>query len=396
MPSACLSLIAVDEGSKIVQFSSPGVKEFLTSHRLKTLYSKDISRYHISLETAHAALSRACVDVLLRLDETVDKVGHDSPLASYAVEHWVEHTQFGNVASINQNNMECLFDPSKPHLAWIWMCDIGMGQNPTMDDRSSNPRAATPLYYAALYGFSGLISQLVAKRPEDLNAKGGYYGTPLHAASYKGHADAAHALIDAEADVKATNGNKTPLHAAFYGGQREAMRLLLGHGADVDARDSSHNTLLHQASLNGQADVVELLLDHGADAKASNQNGWTPLHRAALCGRVEVVARLLAKGAEVNAQSWDKNTPLHIGSMAGKLGVVRQLLEHGAEVDIRGEHNRTPLEAARARGHDDIAKLLSKGGHQGRLNMMRRRISVAKGSVAIAAGWSVSQIGSMA
>jgi ankyrin repeat protein len=49
--------------------------------------------------------------------------------------------------------------------------------------------------------------------------------------------------------------------------------------------------------------------------------------------------------------------------MAGKLGVVRLLLDHGAEVDIRGEHNWTPLEAARERGHDDIVKLLSKGGH---------------------------------
>jgi ankyrin repeat protein len=101
------------------------------------------------------------------------------------------------------------------------MYDIEKGQKSTMDDRSSLPRTATPLYYAALYGFSGLISHLVAKRAEDLNAKGGYYGTPLHASSYKGHVDVALALIDAEADMKATYGNKTLLHAAFYGGQLE-------------------------------------------------------------------------------------------------------------------------------------------------------------------------------
>src|SRR6266853_1652195 len=61
--SACPTSIAVvDEDSKIVQFSSSEVKEFLTSNRLPTLYP-NISKYHISPEIAHAALSRACINL---------------------------------------------------------------------------------------------------------------------------------------------------------------------------------------------------------------------------------------------------------------------------------------------------------------------------------------------
>jgi len=329
--SACPPSIAVvDEDSKIVQFSSSEVKEFLTSNLLPTLYP-NISKYHISPEIAHAALSRACINLLLKLGDTADKAIIDSPLSCYAVQYWVEHTRFGDVASQNQTVMEHLFDPNKPHLAWIWMRDVERGRNATVDDRSSNlsPDIATPLYYAALYGFNKLVKYLIKQHDQPPSAKGGYYGTPLHAASYKGHLDAMTELIDAGADVKATNGTKTPLHVAYYGGQRDAMDLLLKHGAEVDAKDSFQNTLLHQASLDGQEDVVELLLWHEAEANAKNRKDWTPLHGAALCGRVKVTQRLLEKGAEVDARTQDDNTPLHIASTAGKLQIVSYCLTMG-------------------------------------------------------------------
>lgn len=376
--TACPTLIdAVGEDSEIVHFSHPEAKEFLTSERLPALYP-NVSRYGPSLEAANMVLSRACIDVLLRLDETVDNAGFEnSPLASYAIRYWVNHTQYPNVASQNKDILERLFDPDKPHQAWIWMCDIGKCQTRTTDDLLSNPfpPTPTPLYYAGLYGFSGLVSYLVTTRAELVNTKGGCHGTPLHAASYKGHANTVQALIEAKADVETINDHKTPLHAAFYGGHLDAMRLLLKGGAAVDAPDISHNTLLHQASLNGQLVFVDLLLEYGADAKACNDNNWTPLHRAALCGQVEVVQRLLNKGADMNAQSHDHNTPLHIASIAGKLEVVRLLLDHGADVDILGENNLTPLWMAEKRGHDDIVKLLSERGLTGRwlqLAMLRR------------------------
>src|SRR6266566_6619949 len=72
--STCSSLIAiVDDGdSQVVQFSHFSVKEFLTSDRLARL-GGDVSHYHILPESAHTILAQACLGVLLRLDDHVDK-----------------------------------------------------------------------------------------------------------------------------------------------------------------------------------------------------------------------------------------------------------------------------------------------------------------------------------
>src|SRR5229473_2269484 len=89
--SACSTLIFVveDEGSKIVQFSHFSVKEFLTSDRLRTSKVGDIRHYHVSLDAAHTILVRACLAVLMQLDENVDEKRLETfPLALYAAKHW--------------------------------------------------------------------------------------------------------------------------------------------------------------------------------------------------------------------------------------------------------------------------------------------------------------------
>src|SRR5260221_5824021 len=71
--SACSTLITIigDEDSKIVQFSHFSVKEFLTSERLQT--SELGKTLYIPLDAAHTILTRACLTVLLQLDEKLDK-----------------------------------------------------------------------------------------------------------------------------------------------------------------------------------------------------------------------------------------------------------------------------------------------------------------------------------
>ncbi|KAH9955224.1 hypothetical protein BC827DRAFT_1271858 [Russula dissimulans] len=97
--SACSSLIAVVKGedSPVVQFSHFSVKEFLTSDRLATAQTKNLSRYHIALEPAHRILVQACLGTLLELDEHIDMERLKKyPLAFYAAEHWSEHARFGD------------------------------------------------------------------------------------------------------------------------------------------------------------------------------------------------------------------------------------------------------------------------------------------------------------
>ena len=362
--SECRAFIDERTDSKIVQFSSPFVKEFLTSRHLQTSSHGNISRYYITQEAANTALSRVCITVLLQLDEDVDKISLRSlPLAFYAGSYWVDHTRLSNVSQ-NLEIMKQLFDPGKSHLeAWIWMQDIEKGRRRTIDDLETrpSPRSATALYYAALCGFSELVSYLSKVHPKDMmdTAKRGYHGTPLHAASYKGHPGVVRVLLEGKADVNEPAGDRTPLHAAYYGRQTDTMEFLLQKGANVNARDALNHTLLHRASRDGQLEALDLLLKHKADINARNRNAWTPLHWAALQGHVEVTKRLLARRAAVNSQSLNNNTPLYFASISGNLEVVKLLLLNGANVSIQGEHNWTSLEAARKNGRDTIAKLLS-------------------------------------
>jgi hypothetical protein len=121
--SACSTLISVIEyeGSKIVQFSHFSVKEFLTSDRIRSSEDTNIRHYYSPLDSAHTILARACLAVLLQLDDKVDKKRLASfPLAFYAAENCIDHIKYGDVASRVQGAVEQLFDPSKSHLAaWI-------------------------------------------------------------------------------------------------------------------------------------------------------------------------------------------------------------------------------------------------------------------------------------
>ena len=383
--SECRALVVFNEreGAEVVQFSSPFVEEFLTSEHLKTSNYGNISRYYITPEAtpeaAHTVLSRICITVLLQLDDDVDKITlRNLPLAFYAGSYWVDHTRLGNVSQ-NLDIMKQLFDREGSHLEkWIWMQDIEEGRRRTIDDLGPrpSPRSATALYYAALCGFSELVSYLADVRPEDLlnTAKRGYHGTPLHAASYKGHLDVALALLEGGVDVDEPVGDRTPLHAAYYGGQVGAMDVLLQHGASVDTRGALNHTLLHQASRDGQLRALAMLLRHRADTNARNRNGWTPLHWAALRGHVEVTECLLAGRAAVNSQTLNNNTPLYIASVIGNLEVVKVLLRSGADASILGERNWTSFEAARENGHVTIAELLSSSsGATNEVRQMKRR-----------------------
>ena len=202
--SACPSLVTVVnvEGSLVVQFSHFSVKEFLTSARLAQA-KEELSYYHILPRPAHTTLAQASLSVLLHLDARVTEDGKKNcPLTSYAARHWVDHIPFKNVTHTVQSAMQRLFDPTKPHFsAWVWLYDL---DHPWAEDPSEAHRtgpAATPLYYAALSGFHDLVKHLMATCPHQVNARGGYYSTPLHAAVAKGHIDIASLLLQSGGDA---------------------------------------------------------------------------------------------------------------------------------------------------------------------------------------------------
>jgi Ankyrin repeats (3 copies) len=246
--SSMISIVNVDD-SLVVQFSHFSVKEFLTSTRIA---NGRFSCYYIPLELSHMIFTQACLSVLLQFNDHVTKSSMKKfLLADYAARHWVEHAKFGNVTSHIQDSMKQLFNPGKPHFAaWTWIFNM----DPLEREKSERPSPpeAGPLYYSILCGFDEVAEWLVTTCSQDVNARGGFFGTALVAAS--------------------------------RGGFLEIARLLLGHGANVNDPDFYCYTALHWASISGYLGLSRLLLYYGADTHATNIFGKLPLHLASAAG----------------------------------------------------------------------------------------------------------------
>ena len=413
--TSCSSLIAIvgTVGSRVVQFAHFSVKEFLTSERLTTS-SRNSLRYHIDLESAHTILAQACLSILLQADGRVEEsgVGKRSPLAEYAARNWVTHAQFERVASFLQRAMEYLFDKDKPYLAaWLQLHNI---DNPsTINSWSLSAHLfkvlaksnISPLYYAALCGFEDLVKLLVVKYPQDVNASGDTYLSPLAAALARKHYQTVKLLYrnGAHVDVRGNNG-ETLLISALWSGDLEKVQvlldckanvyipgpdglapihyvsrgsrfvsihqnipqllpdlaqLLLEHGAYVNQRNHHGSTPLHLAAEYGRVEVMRVLLEHGANVGAVDHEGRTPFHAAANFGRVEVVCVLLEHGANADAEDEESRTPFHV---AGSVEVVRVLLERGANVGAEDKYGRTPLHVAADYGRVEVGRVLLEHG----------------------------------
>ena len=334
--TSCSSLITivVTGGSRVVQFSHFSVREFLTSTRLATL-NQAVSRYHVVLEPAHTILAQACLSTLLRLDNSTEdsSVEEHFPLAGYAAEYWVRHTQFEDVVS-RTKGMEDLFDPDKPcFAAWRELHDIDTNSSDSVfyQFTGSNSGTITPLYYAALCGFSKLVELLIVKYPQHVHAIGGYYRTPVAAALERRHFQLA--------------------------------QVLHRNGSSVDSPGRDKMSLLHSAAYCGDLEMVQVLLDYGVDVNVLNVIGSTPLDfvlRHYGNASLPAVRFLLDRGADPNVRAQDEGrlTPLHRALRKGRIDIARVLVEHGASVELQDNEGRTPLDVVSGEHRDEMMTLL--------------------------------------
>lgn len=259
--------------------------------------------------------------------------------------------------------------------------------------------------------------------------------TPLMHAASMGTLAIMRALLDAGAEVNATNGRKaTALHWAVP--DPEKVRLLLAHGASVDPKTIEKRTPLYLAAMLPEglpaarlllqaganpgaetvlgttplfpaattsaemtkllleygadpnararndatpilftrgADVIRLLLARGADARARSKTGESSLMEAAIRGDVASVTLLLEHGADVNAADHRGYTPLLLAAQydGDSPEIVRLLLDHGADVEAKAE-GETALSLAERRGETAVTRLLREA-HAARAITARSR-----------------------
>ncbi|KAN0134769.1 hypothetical protein V8E53_007554 [Lactarius tabidus] len=340
--TSCSSLVTVvSNGSQfVVQFSHFSVKEFLTSGRLAASRA-EVSHFRILPEPAHTVIAKACLGILLQLDDGVDDVkAKRSPFIEYAAEHWVDHAQFEKVSTHIEDGMRLLFDPVKPHFGvWIWVYDIDSAWK-TFVGRGDE-RRGSPLYYASICGFHDLIEHLIDEYPGQVNAKCGRCLSPLVAALHKRHFHVAEVLYQRGADVGITGrGNQTLLHAASVDGSADIAEWLLAHGADAMSRQDDGDTPLHLAARYGRLEFVRMLMRHGIIVDVRNKERRTPLHLASEFEHAEIVRLLLQHGADIAAQDPSHRTPLHLAlsnQSPQSAETVRPLIEYDADVDARDE-----------------------------------------------------------
>ena len=328
--SACSSLVIIveDEDSRIVQFSHFSVKEFLTANRLAEPV-RDVSRYHIQLDAAHTILARACLGVILRMDDRINRDNiKNFPLAPYAGQNWATHAQFESVSSRIKDGMERLFDADQPYFAiWLWLDDEEAILKPTCPGKPE----AVPLYYAAKFGFRDLAEHLVAENPDHINARCGSDETPMHAAARAGHINILSLLLDHGADVDVRdNKGDTPLLKASWAGKREAGWYLIDRGADINARDKRDYTPVFM-SFRGHAKDARMLYERGAEIDIWNIYGETPLHQSVRWGAIELVRFFLEHGLDPNRRSVHNTNPYDIASWCGMREIVELLSEYGGK-----------------------------------------------------------------
>ena len=355
--SICSSLITIvnNRGSRIVQFSHFSVKEFLASNHLAS-FTEELISYRTIPVPAHTMLAKVCIGLLLHSDD--NESVKDSPLAEYAAQHWITHTQFEDVASHVEDGMMTLFDSNRPHFA-TWISLYNIDAEPGRNLRSELP---SPLYYSALCGFHALVQHIAIKYPQDVNSPGGSFGFPLVAALYKNHFSVAELLLEqgGRVDVR-DERQQTALYKAINQPGKvslDAVRFLLGHGADVNARRDDLWTPLHLAVNIGELSVARMLLEHQANVNLRNAMGLVPLHLLSTQGTSQkdsgsdIAKLLLERGANVNERDENNATPLHLASYNQKLKVVRILLDHGANTDAKDDQGKTPLQLALRGSHD--------------------------------------------
>lgn len=122
------------------------------------------------------------------------------------------------------------------------------------------------VHTAAALGREEELTAMLDRRRASVRDRSPDGWTPLHLASYFGRLEAATALIDRGADVRARSENpmqNTPLHAAAAGGRMALVMLLVDRGADVNA-EAAGVAPLDIACGRRDDEMVRYLVDRGA------------------------------------------------------------------------------------------------------------------------------------
>ena len=138
-----------------------------------------------------------------------------------------------------------------------------------------------PLHSAASAGHTEVVAFLLGPSGGDIEVNSrvdGSGSTALIFAASKGHADVLHVLIDAKADLLATDASKaTALHRAAGRGHALIIPILINamrhHAGAIEERDVNGQTAFHVACTMEEWSACIALAENGADITTVDNEG---------------------------------------------------------------------------------------------------------------------------
>ncbi|KAL9076264.1 MAG: hypothetical protein Q9157_003711, partial [Trypethelium eluteriae] len=251
-----------------------------------------------------------------------------------------------------------------------------------------NDQGQTGLYLAAAAGHENVVHTML-EFPVDINAVGGRYAYPIHAACFSGHSLIVQSLLDSGADPKLRGIFENAFHAALMGGRGDIAVLLLNNSQFKLSNQSEYDAALRQAAQAGFLNVFQTLegayksnfakstqstnrsvldaviykgrqgmLERLLAMKPARDMSLPPdaLSKAAFGGHDEMISSLIHQGLDLEAEG-PFGTPLRAASLVGHESTVRLLIDRGANVNTDSPLG-DPLQAAAMNGHLSVTKIL--------------------------------------
>ncbi len=184
-------------------------------------------------------------------------------------------------------------------------------------------------------------------------------------AAAAGDADRVTAALASGADIEARDEHeRTALLLAATYDHVDVARLLIANGADPDALDDRHDTPWLVTGVTGSVAMLEVLLPASPDLTIRNRFGGVAVIPASHRGHVDYVRRVVQTDIDINHVNDPGWTALLEAVILGDGSerwqqIVQILLDAGADPTIADLDGVTPLEHARAKGYDEIVRILT-------------------------------------
>uniref|UniRef100_H2XL57 SAM domain-containing protein n=1 Tax=Ciona intestinalis TaxID=7719 RepID=H2XL57_CIOIN len=183
----------------------------------------------------------------------------------------------------------------------IFDASLSMWKGLNYEDEEFDP-IPLDIFTAASLGESEIVQEILDRKAARLNSVNRLGWSALMYASYMGHENTVHCLLDNSADPnQRTPQGYSSIILASMCGNEHCIHVLIQQGGDINAVDKrGWSALLHSASA-GHQQTTEFLIKCGANCEIMEpKHGLTPLMEAAASGHEIIVQQLLQKGVDVS------------------------------------------------------------------------------------------------